>query len=140
MSLYTLETEEEKAVQAIFDKLPSDEVTKKLRSALEDVTQTVCDSLLDYMHDSYRCQFDEIILRQARKIVEALLRGENLDAFGLKARTFLNKDELYAYDGAKVRESLVRDFASEIQTAEIIELRKENESLKQSIKIYRDRY
>jgi hypothetical protein len=62
------------------------------------------------------------------------LRGEILEDFGLKLKERWNSNELWAYDQYKTREAIVRDFAPEIQTAEIVELRKRVAELEEQLK------
>lgn len=133
MSVYSLEDEEREAVAKIFEALPQAEVMKKLKSTLDEVTERVCDQVLDYMQDEYVLRFNEIVERHARKVVEALLRGENLDTFGLRLREMFRSGEYHAYDGEKVRAAIVRDFAEEIRTAEMHELQAENKRLREQV-------
>lgn len=133
MSLYMLDDEDMDAVAEIYKKVPTNGVLKKLRNALDEVTEEVMQSTLDYMNDEYQIRFHEIVLNQAEKIVEGLLRGETLESFGLKVNRSL-QGKLFAYDGAKVREAIVRDFKEDIQNAEILELKEDNERLKEQLK------
>jgi len=138
--MYTLDDEDSAAVKEIFDRLPADTVVKRLRTAMDAVADAVCDSLLDHVKGEYQLRFEEIALQHSRKSIEALLRGENLQTFGLQLQEAWNRPgEFFAYDGNKVREALVRDFAAEIQTAEMHELKKENERLAKELEFYKRR-
>lgn len=134
MSVYSLDDEDRADVESIFHNFPKLVVVEKYKKALEEMTEKACDELQAYLEDEYALRLTYSVERQARKVVEALLRGENLDTFGLKLREMWGKSgEFYAYDGEKVREAIIRDFAHEIQTAEMHELAKENARLKEDL-------
>lgn len=140
MGLYSLDDDERKDVAAIFENFPKLEVAERFKKALSEMTDKACDELTAYMQDEYVLRFEEIVEKQAKKVVEALLRGENLDSFGLQVREYYGRTgELYAYDGEKVREAIVRDFGEQIQTAEMLELRKDNERMRKDLEYIRQR-
>ena len=141
MSLYSLDDEDSKSVEAIFENLPKLKVVDEYKKALQSMTDKVCDELTDYMRDEYILRFNEIIERQARKVVEELLRGENLASFGLQLREAWNRPgEFHSYDGEKVRAALVRDFKDEIMTAEMHSLKEDNERMRKDLESFRSRY
>jgi|GEM_PF-4260722 len=138
MSVYSLEDDERKSVEDIFNNLPKLRVVDSYKSALNEMTDKACDELMNYLQDEYVLRLEEVVEKQARKVVEALLRGEDLAAFGLQLQTScVRPNEVFVWDGEKVRAAIVRDFAAEIQTAEMHELRTENERLKEQLEWYR---
>lgn len=139
-SIHVLEGDEKDGIRAIFSELPKDRVMQELKNAVDEVAQKVLDSVQDYMLDEYVLQFEEAVVKKARRIVEAILRGESLESFGLRLQERWNKpDEQFAYDREKIRETLVRDFGDAIMTAEMHELKKENQRLAEDLKYYRNR-
>jgi hypothetical protein len=139
MSVYSLDNEDSQSVADIFKNLPKLEVFAEYKKTLENVTDKACDELLSYMEDEYILRFEEVIMHKARKLIQELLKGENLDEFALKAKKHWNSDELFTYDSDKIRKAIVRDFANEIQNAELLELQKDNKRLEESLKWARER-
>jgi len=135
MSTYSLETEERDSIDNLFESLPQLEITKSLKNAMDEYIETVMDGVTDYMKDEYVLRFEDIALSQANKIVKHLLKGKDLSAFGLKTRmSAIGNKEEWCYDPDKIRESIVRDFKDDIVHAEMFELQKDNERLKEQLK------
>ena len=104
MGVYGLEKEERTSVEEIFNNLPQLEVADRYRKALQDMTDRACDELTSYMQDEYILRFEDIAYRKAMQLVQSLLRGENLESFGLKLREVWNQPgEFFAYDGENDR-------------------------------------
>jgi hypothetical protein len=143
MSVYSLDEEDRKDVESIFANLDKLAVVEDYKKALSDVTDRACDELASYLEDEYILRFEEIVMRKAKKIVEGLLRGEDLAQFGLKADTNL-RGEIVSYDFEKVRKTIVEQFKEEIQHAEMLHLMEENKRLAKDLEYYkqrdRDRY
>lgn len=138
MSVYSLDKEDRASIDSIFSNLDQLYVVEEYKEKLFEMTNKACDELTNYLQDEYVLRLEEIVLQKAKKIVEALLRGEDLERFGLKSTTDL-RGNIVSYDFEKVRETIVTQFKDEIQNAEILKLREENQSLTKDLEYYRKR-
>lgn len=140
MSVYSLDKEDRKSIDDIFANVDQLHVVGEFRKKLDEVSDAVCDELTNYLQDEYTIRLEDIVLRKAKKVVEGILRGEDLKSFGLAPDTVWHSpDKLTSYDFAGVRNAIVTQFKAEIQHAEIIKLREENGQLEKDLKYLRDR-
>jgi len=141
MSVYSLDKQDRESIDGIFSNLNQLQVVDEYKKALSEMTDKACDELTNYLQDEYVLRFEEIVMRKAKKAVEALLRGEELEHFGLRITKNLHGKDA-EYDFGHVRQSLVRDFKEEIQNAEILHLQEENKRLTDSLEFHkrRERY
>ena len=140
-SPYILGEPHEDKIDGIFKELNKGRVAEELKAALSSFCDDALDSVTDYIEDEYVLRLEDIALKKAEEIVNHLLKGKDLQSFGLKVSpdTWGLGCE-FAFDPYKIRASIVKDFAEDIQNAEILTLKKENESLRKTIDILKGDY
>ena len=140
-SPYILGVDHGDKIDGIFKELNKGRVAEELKAALSSFCDDALDSVTDYMEDEYVLRLEDIALKKAKEIVNHLLKGKDLCSFGLKTTPDvwgLGGD--FAFDPYKIRASIVKDFAGDIQNAEILILKKENESLRKNIDLLKRDY
>lgn len=109
-------------------------VVKHLRSSLEEHADALVDTYTDYLKDEYILVLEDIAKERAKRLVNELLKGnrEVAQAFRLTSTTDLQGKEVsYDFDG--VRRAIFDQFKDEILNAEVVGLRKDNDSLRSQV-------
>lgn len=135
-SIYSLDEESSNELYEYAERIDFKGIVGTVKKQIDEAFSDVADKVLDYAASDFGSNITNIALRKAQNIVESLLRGENLDKFGLELSRMYS-GEFSSYDSGKIRESIVRDFSDKIVSAEMHSLMEENKRLKDSLEYYR---
>lgn len=125
--------------ERIIDALDAEEVSKAFKKALDHQVEKAVDELTWYVKDEFQCLLADLVRQRASDLVEQLLKGneEIGQAFNLAMREYNGAP--YASDPKGIRRSIYEAFKPQIEAAEIVSLRDDNEHLRATLRILRER-